>query len=355
MSTTTDTGKLARAESVLCHCSVVQFLQSLVHSDGACLRTTCPQMAPREKKQRVGRNAAESERSLPVAASSGIGKCVPKRPLSALQQKLARRLSGGDFRQLNERLYKTTGAQAAALMKANPSLFATYHAGYADQVQRWPTNPLDQVIAYLKTQPAELIVADLGCGEARLAREAPQTTVHSFDLVSSCSDVVACDIACTPLEDSSVDIAVFCLSLMGTNYGDFLAEARRILKPGGLVLVAEVASRFEEQGAKDFVSAVARLGFAADETHAFVNFNKDKCRGGGDGRSKTKIHVKGRHRGAIKDKRRRMGGMPLGKASAATDKPFFLHFAFQSTKKKKCGQSVPKNMPMLKACVYKKR
>uniref|UniRef100_A0A672LXL5 Ribosomal RNA-processing protein 8 n=1 Tax=Sinocyclocheilus grahami TaxID=75366 RepID=A0A672LXL5_SINGR len=32
-----------------------------------------------------------------------------------------------------------------------------------------------------------------------------------------------------PLRDSTVDIAVFCLSLMGTNLGDFLAEANRVL------------------------------------------------------------------------------------------------------------------------------
>lgn len=35
-----------------------------------------------------------------------------------------------------------------------------------------------------------------------------------------------------PLEDESVDVAVFCLSLMGTNIRDFLEEANRVLKPG---------------------------------------------------------------------------------------------------------------------------
>lgn len=33
-----------------------------------------------------------------------------------------------------------------------------------------------------------------------------------------------------PLNDASVDLAVFCLSLMGTNLADFLAEANRVLK-----------------------------------------------------------------------------------------------------------------------------
>ena len=33
-----------------------------------------------------------------------------------------------------------------------------------------------------------------------------------------------------PLEDDSVDIAVFCLALMGTNVTDFITEANRVLK-----------------------------------------------------------------------------------------------------------------------------
>lgn len=35
-----------------------------------------------------------------------------------------------------------------------------------------------------------------------------------------------------PLPDASVGIAVFCLSLMGVNLVDFLAEANRVLKNG---------------------------------------------------------------------------------------------------------------------------
>lgn len=35
----------------------------------------------------------------------------------------------------------------------------------------------------------------------------------------------------TPLDSSSVDVAVFCLSLMGFNYPSYLQEANRVLKP----------------------------------------------------------------------------------------------------------------------------
>ena len=50
---------------------------------------------------------------------------------------------------------------------------------------------------------------------------APQE-VHSFDLVATAPGVVACNMAAVPLDDSSVDAAVFCLALMGTDYGSFL-------------------------------------------------------------------------------------------------------------------------------------
>lgn len=70
----------------------------------------------------------------------------------------------------------------------------------------------------------------------------------SFDLVAVNSRVVACDISSTPLPDTVVHVAVFCLSLMSTNkLWDFQAEARGIVCPGGYVLVAEVARRIEQQ------------------------------------------------------------------------------------------------------------
>lgn len=46
--------------------------------------------------------------------------------------------------------------------------------------------------------------------------------MHSFDLVAGAPGVVACNMAAVPLEPASVDVALFCLALMGTDYGSFL-------------------------------------------------------------------------------------------------------------------------------------
>lgn len=79
--------------------------------------------------------------------------------------------------------------------------------------------------------------------------------MHSFDLVSPNPLVTACDMANVPIKNASVHVAVFCLSLMGTNLADFLREAHRVLVPGGLVKVCSV--RFHVMcGRKEDASAI---------------------------------------------------------------------------------------------------
>ena len=71
----------------------------------------------------------------------------------------------------------------------------------------------------MKRNCETLIVADFGCGEARLAQALSSSCkkIHSFDLVALNDKITVCDFSRTPLANESVDIAVFCLSLMGTN------------------------------------------------------------------------------------------------------------------------------------------
>jgi len=66
------------------------------------------------------------------------------------------------------------------------------------------------------------------------------------------------------LDSNSLDCAVFCLSLMGTNTPDFIKEAWRCLKPSGTLMIAEVISRMSEKGKlKDgpFIEGIERQGF----------------------------------------------------------------------------------------------
>jgi ribosomal RNA-processing protein 8 len=79
-------------------------------------------------------------------------------------------------------------------------------------------------------RPSNLVVADFGCGEAKLAQSLINCKVHSFDFVALNDYVIACDMKNVPLNPKSCDVVVFCLSLMGTNISDFIAEAHRVLK-----------------------------------------------------------------------------------------------------------------------------
>ncbi|XP_004621276.2 ribosomal RNA-processing protein 8 [Sorex araneus] len=176
----------------------------------------------------------------------------------ALRARMTQRLDGARFRYLNEQLYSKPSSAAQSLFQEDPEAFLLYHRGYQNQVKKWPLHPVDRIAKDLRQRPASLVVADFGCGDCRLASSV-RNPVHCFDLASLDPRVTVCDMAEVPLEDESVDVAVFCLSLMGTNIRDFLEEANRVLKPGGLLKVAEVSSRFEDVRA--FLGAVTKLGF----------------------------------------------------------------------------------------------
>ena len=139
---------------------------------------------------------------------------------------------------------------------------------------------MDIAIKWLAGLPSSNLVADFGCGDARLMKTVNQVggvrcvspafhssvlvslselfripvvfndififhsqKVHSFDLVASAPGVVACNMADVPLGDASVDVAVFSLALMGTDYGSFIVEAHRVSCPP--VNVEEFADRWE--------------------------------------------------------------------------------------------------------------
>ncbi|XP_050509988.1 uncharacterized protein LOC126886897 [Diabrotica virgifera virgifera] len=202
-----------------------------------------------------------------------------KRPVPTLRQKMMERLKAARFRFINEQIYTADSKEAQELFQNDPQAFNAYHDGYRKQVKRWPLNPLDTIINTIKKLPRTHVVADFGCGDARLSKSINQK-VHSFDLVAVDEAVVACDMANVPLENNSVDVAVYCLSLMGTNLRDYLAEANRVLKVGGVLKIAEVESRFEN--IEDFIKGVSYFGFKntwKDQSHNlfyFLDFKKER-------------------------------------------------------------------------------
>ncbi|XP_019550275.3 ribosomal RNA-processing protein 8 [Aedes albopictus] len=238
------------------------------------------------------KNRKRKNKSDPASKESAEGKpkLAPATKPANFREKLVDSLKGSRFRFINEQLYRTTGTEAKRLFQEDPSAFQAYHEGYRHQIVQWSVNPLDRIIKSFSKLPADYVVADFGCGEGRLA-EAIEQKVYSLDLVAANSSVIACDMAHTPLETNSINVAVFCLSLMGTNLRDFLLEANRVLKVGGLLKIAEVVSRFDN--VKEFVDCVHKCGFLLDNKDLnhklFYFFNFKKVR------SVDKTSLKGKH------------------------------------------------------------
>lgn len=182
----------------------------------------------KEKKEKKEVPApTPAKKAAPAPAPTPIAQ--PK--LTKLQEQMKKTLAGGKFRFLNEQLYTTTGEEAFDLFQSKPELFDEYHEGFRSQVESWPQNPVDIFISQLRPMAKDTVIADLGCGDAQISAELPKHNVLSFDLVAKNERVTACDIAHLPLSDNSVDVAIFCLSLMGTDFLKFLKEAYRVLKP----------------------------------------------------------------------------------------------------------------------------
>ncbi|KAL9610554.1 MAG: hypothetical protein Q9167_004735, partial [Letrouitia subvulpina] len=225
--------------------------------------------------------------------------------LTPLQQSMKSKLVSARFRHLNQTLYTIPSQQASKLFSSTPGAYNSYHAGFRAQVAVWPQNPIDQFIEDVKQRGSVEIktqsqlwrqekrkggkkrakgaqgdhgdegdkmedtelkidplprtrgtcgIMDLGCGDATF-HSSLEPVARSLDLKfhsvdfdqgdgpnSSVIDVA--DLANLPLPSGSADVAIFCLSLMGTNWISFIEEAARVLRWGGECWVAEIKSRF---------------------------------------------------------------------------------------------------------------
>ncbi|OAL03240.1 hypothetical protein IQ06DRAFT_291077 [Phaeosphaeriaceae sp. SRC1lsM3a] len=269
--------------------------------------TTTEGESKRDKKKRK-KDAKSNETATPKAPElqpTDLTSLIPEPAgLTALQKSMRSKLASARFRHLNESLYTKPSNESLSLFKDDPSMFEDYHRGFAQQVEVWPSNPVDGYVSSIlsrgrvrnrdpwkdkkrqlkgkggstkasepeseitavgvrltgdskplpRNHKGHCTIADLGCGTASLAyRLQPHLndlhiSLHSFDLSKptgpSAPLVTVADISALPLAPGSVDVAIFCLALMGTNWLDFIDEAYRVLRWRGELWVSEIKSRF---------------------------------------------------------------------------------------------------------------
>jgi ribosomal RNA-processing protein 8 len=252
------------------------------HTSALATKINTPQIsdvAPPSEHGKVQENSAFMSKKKHIQRALEKTLALPPPSLTRLtplQAKMRDKLTSARFRHLNETLYTSPSSASFDLFSASPDLFAEYHAGFAQQVKySWPENPVDGYVRDIKTRAqvglqmgkqdsvsgistlprrktGSCTIADLGCGDAPLARalqsksRALNLKFHNFDLYEANSLVTKADIASLPLRDGEADVAIFCLSLMGTNWLSFIEEAWRVLRGDGKgeLWVAEVKSRF---------------------------------------------------------------------------------------------------------------
>lgn len=140
------------------------------------------------------------------------------------------------------------------------SRWEDYHKVREENIKDWVENPITVIAKRLNENPGQTI-ADLGCGMNRLKDLVKNYKAwYSFDHCAVDPSVVEAD--CSDLHeylgDESVDSAVFCMSLWGTNYLDSIKEAHRYLKTGGTLYVVEPKDKVDQSV---LLGEVVQLGF----------------------------------------------------------------------------------------------
>ena len=141
----------------------------------------------------------------------------------------------------------------------NPNDWKEYHKQREISKSKWLEDPVDVIAKELNERNDTNVIADLGCGLAKLSRivKSPNKVI-SVDHYSEDPNVIKADIANLSeyINDNEVDITVFCLSLWGTNYLDYIKEAYRITAKRGFMYIVEPNDEFDFDKLKEDIKQI---------------------------------------------------------------------------------------------------
>ena len=165
----------------------------------------------------------------------------------------------GEFSEINKNWNTSNSNTTHKKLLKDKSEWIKYHDLYSKARLNWSEIPYIEISKIIKDRP-DWVIGDFGCGENLLSKEI-ENKVYAFDHVSIDENVVSCDLTNVPLDNNSLDVAVFSLSLMGTNYIEYLKEAYRVLKPMAQIFISEPSKRWEgrENELKDIL---INIGFS---------------------------------------------------------------------------------------------
>ena len=185
----------------------------------------------------------------------------------------------GDFSKMNRDWNNSRSFTTNQKIKNNPDIWKHYHQLFEERKKTWTVVPTSELIKYFKVRDG-LEIGDFGCGKALLhERLSEKHVVHSFDHYSFNKHVTACDISKTPLNDKQIDVAIYSLSMMGTNIADYVKEANRTLKLDGRLFIIEASIRFKDM--IQFKRQLIQFGFdhlSVKEIGKFTQIKADKIK-----------------------------------------------------------------------------
>jgi len=222
-----------------------------------------PEGALRSPAEAFKDAAAWLERLAAGEHSEMIARRVINVPLSGKRVDTDRRERFyGNWSKMNSRWNQTASSKTHDRLVSDPEEWENYHTLYGQARKAWTWIPYVELGDLVARGSKNLVVADFGCGEDLLGQRLRGLgfTVHSFDHVAINATITSLDIGeGVPLDDNEIDIAIFSLSLMGANNGDYLREAARVLAFDGRLHIVEAASRLDK--IDDIENRLVGLGF----------------------------------------------------------------------------------------------
>lgn len=194
-------------------------------------------------------------------------------PLSRSPEAVEKRIRAyGDFTAMNNRWYLSNSSKTHERLQENPEEWAHYHTMYRELRESWPVIPYEEEIRWLSEDGRDItVVGDFGCGEAVISKRLKDKyQFFNLDHVAIDESVLVCDLADVPLADETLQLAIFCLSLMGANCTEYVREAHRMLEMDGWLHIWEPESYFKDVGA--FCDDLERLGFDVIRPHKVGKF-----------------------------------------------------------------------------------
>jgi hypothetical protein len=155
-----------------------------------------------------------------------------------------------EFSILNKKINTQRSETTHEIIQRDPEFLVDYHRKLDENKKDWPVHPVNVIAQKINDQqiPTHLImkqvIGDFGCGRGELMGLLKENKMYSFDHHNILNEkIIPCDMKSVPIKDEKLDIAVFSLSLMATNWRDYIKEAKRCLVKYGLLFIAETTKQ----------------------------------------------------------------------------------------------------------------